>query len=47
MCNLEQRRHAEGHGQVRSHATECVVCEKDIFLDLSVDVLHGPRIRKA
>ena len=47
MCNLEQGRHAERFGQVRSHATECVVGEKDIFLDLPVNVLHGPRIRKA
>lgn len=44
MRNLEQGRHAERFGQVRSEPTERKVREKDIFLNLSIDIFHSPGI---
>lgn len=44
MRNLEQGRHAEGFGQVRSEPTEGEIREKDIFLNLSIDIFHSAGI---
>lgn len=44
MRDLEERSDAESLGEICAQSGECVVCQENIALDLSRNVVDGSRV---